>query len=301
MCTYHAQPCADPDCGRCRPPAWKRCCDKCRGTRFGRSMRAAIDSVALTDAQRVFMHKRYLKLVDAYIAKYAYIRVLHIFSKTFITVATVLIPTLLSITQDAASSATVGSTLQWLVLGLSMAVTIVNGLAELFGVSTMYAKYWLTIEPMQSEGWQFVQGTGRYARYPNPAAGFPKFAATLEKMQHLTVRQLSQLDKRGDKSESKAAESGGPPTLRRTEESGTSRISGASGASTSGASSVGAARRIGSREAGDMRAPNPNVNSGSEFLGSMRQLLHTTTTAPSSSSPEEEKKEEQLTDGSFHV
>ena len=50
-----------------------------------------------------------------------------------------------------------------------------------------------------------------------------------------------------------------------------------------------------------MRAPNPNVNSGSEFLGSMRQLLHTTTTAPSSSSPEEEKKEEQLTDGSFHV
>ena len=252
----------------------------------------------LTEPQRVFMHKRYLKLVDAYIAKYAYIRVLHIFSKTFITVATVLIPTLLSITQDAASSATVGSTLQWLVLGLSMAVTIVNGLAELFGVSTMYAKYWLTIEAMQSEGWQFVQGTGRYARYPNPAAGFPKFAATLEKMQHLTVRQLSQLDKRGDKSESKAADAasvGGPPP-RRAEDSSASGASGVLGAPSTGS--------ISSRSAAGYSVPNPNINTGGEFLDSLRQRLDTSahTIVPIAPSPEEaEKKEERVTDGSFRL
>ena len=157
-------------------------------------MKAAINAVSLTEAQRVFMHQRYLKLVDSYVSKYAYIRMLHIFSKTFITVATVLIPTLLSVVKDANSE--LGSTLQWLVLALSMAVTIVNGMAELFGISTMYAKYWLTIEAMQSEGWQFIQHTGKYARYSSQSAAFSKFAYNLEKMQHLTVRQLSHLDKK---------------------------------------------------------------------------------------------------------
>lgn len=106
-----------------------------------------------------------------------------------ITVGSLIVPALLSVQYNVNAAETeVDAAVYWTVWLLSLFVTISNGIMTLFKVDKKYFVLNTTFQHLMSEGWQYIELSGKYSGHKTPMLipshqnQYIIFATTLEKI-----------------------------------------------------------------------------------------------------------------------
>jgi hypothetical protein len=111
---------------------------------------------------------RYIHILEEFSSRCTRYSILYHFGHLMITVGSLIVPALLSV-QYASNdvnlipTANLQANIYWLTWALSLLVTMFNGILVLFKVDKKYFFLHTTRERLRSEGWQYLQLTGRYA------------------------------------------------------------------------------------------------------------------------------------------
>ena len=143
----------------------------------------------LTPIQIRILEIRYVNLVHEYEVRAANIDIIFHFSRAFISLGSVAVPALLSI-QSPTSSNPLG--LYWVTWTISLLVTILHNFSTLFRYDKKYFGIHNTLERLKSEGWQYLELSGRYSghyghRSPTHENQFTYFVHIIEKIR---LRQI---------------------------------------------------------------------------------------------------------------
>lgn len=149
--------------------------------------------------QKNLLKRRYLSVLDDFNVRCSYYSWLFHCSRIIVTVGSLLVPALLSVQY---SDSTVINTksievqVYWVTWGISLLVTISNGILTLFKIDKKYYFLHTTFEQLQSEGWQYLELTGRYSgilnkhkRRPTHANQFLYFCYAIEKIKMKQVEE----------------------------------------------------------------------------------------------------------------
>jgi hypothetical protein len=143
----------------------------------------------LTPQQIRIIEVRYLDVINKYKYRIYYIDFLYHFSRGFISIGSVLVPALLSIQVPSSANSVL---LYWLTWGISITVTILHNILTIFRFDKKYFGIHSTLEKLESEGWHYLELSGRYNHYynhhPTHQNQFNHFTNTIEKL------KMSQID-----------------------------------------------------------------------------------------------------------
>ena len=123
-----------------------------------------------------------------------------------VTFGSLIVPALLSIQNN--SNQTVADITYWSTWTISLLVTTCNGLIGLFSLDKNYIMYGLTLEKMKSEGWQFLQLSGKYVNLDTHDEAFPIFCKNIEdlKIKQIQLEYSEGKSKPGNKMNNKPVE-----------------------------------------------------------------------------------------------
>lgn len=133
---------------------------------------------------------RYINLLRSYHNRLLYIDFIHHFTRTFISLGSVTVPALLSIQSPTSNSSV---SLYWLTWLISVSVTCFHNFVTLFRFDKKYYALHTTYEKLQSEGWAYLELSGRYIshthHYSTHKNQYSHFVNTIEKIQ---LKQISE-------------------------------------------------------------------------------------------------------------
>lgn len=146
-----------------------------------------LDSISLDIVTR-----RYITLLQEYYKrKNLYSQSFHI-TRIIMTVGSLIVPALLSVQYTAGNvtslEANMSAEVYWIVWVLSLLVTISNGVMSLFKVDKKYFVLNTTFEQLLSEGWQYIELSGKYSGQLTPGHTashtnqYPYFCHMIEKI-----------------------------------------------------------------------------------------------------------------------
>ena len=122
----------------------------------------------LDDVQRDAIRLRYIHILEEFSSRCTRYSLLYHVGHLIITVGSLIVPALLSVQYTSNDinfipTANMQANIYWLTWSLSLLVTMFNGILVLYKVDKKYYFLHTTRERLRSEGWQFIQLTGRYA------------------------------------------------------------------------------------------------------------------------------------------
>lgn len=131
----------------------------CQGKKPGPSqvLHELFENLDIEPHQKRVLQERYLTVLNNFQHRANRFTYLFYSARIIITVGSILIPALLSI------EGSVQDSIYWAAWMLSLCVTISNGLIALFKIDKKYFFIHTTLELLQSEGWQYIGLSGRYA------------------------------------------------------------------------------------------------------------------------------------------
>lgn len=120
----------------------------------------------LTDIQRKILVIRFCGVISSYRKRVKLVSYLFNIMRFLVTVGSLLVPALLSI-QSPGSISTLTSPdgIYWSTWAVSLAVTISNGILALFKIDKKYYSLNTVLEQLTSEGWQYLELSGRYSGF----------------------------------------------------------------------------------------------------------------------------------------
>lgn len=124
----------------------------------------ALSNVSLTPLQQSIVVGRYIPLVNHLKYRTARVSMLFHSSRFIITVGSLIVPALLSIQGSSA----VNIEIYWTTWVISLLVTICNAMMSLFKFDKRYFYLHTILEKLISEGWQYIELTGKYSGYNTP-------------------------------------------------------------------------------------------------------------------------------------
>jgi hypothetical protein len=132
------------------------------------SFERALEVIKLKREQEMILKQRYARLI--WHLRWRCKRIAYMFhiSRTIITVGSLVVPALLSIQYTSAPSIAEPNQIYWVTWVISLFVTMCNGLLTLFKLDKRYYFLHTTLEQLISEGWQFIQLTGKYSGFYTP-------------------------------------------------------------------------------------------------------------------------------------
>jgi hypothetical protein len=149
----------------------------------------------LTPVQVRVIELRYLGLLATYSKRIVYVDILHHFTRSFVSLGSVIVPALLSIQSPTSLQST---TLYWITWVISVLVTAFHNIITIFRFDKKYFALHNTYEKLQTEGWAYLQLAGRYSGHhptdpkihiiPTHKNQYPLFVHNIEKIQ---MRQIA--------------------------------------------------------------------------------------------------------------
>jgi Protein of unknown function (DUF4231) len=124
--------------------------------------------VTLDEFNKLLFRRRFLRLHQEFERRCLYISILFHISRLIITVGSLIVPALLSIQYTGGSSKDTTMVIYWTAWTLSLLVTTSNGILTLFKIDKKYYSLHTSMEQLRSEGWQFLELSGRYSGFYTP-------------------------------------------------------------------------------------------------------------------------------------
>ena len=115
-----------------------------------------------------------------------------------VTVGSIFLPAILSIGQmdPAKLPRNFDAISYWASWSISLTVTACNGFLQLFSLDKNYFTYSIVTEQLKTEGWQYLQLSGKYEDSPSHEAAFKVFCKSIKRKQ---IEQEFSGGKAGDK------------------------------------------------------------------------------------------------------
>lgn len=118
----------------------------------------------LNDLQKRILVIRFCGVIKYYRDRVLLVSCLFNIMRFIVTVGSLLVPALLSIqSPGSANSITSSDTIYWSTWAVSLAVTMSNGILALFKIDKKYFSLNTVLEQLTSEGWQYLELSGRYS------------------------------------------------------------------------------------------------------------------------------------------
>jgi len=191
-----------------------------------RSVEEAIDTLPLTPIQISILNLRFLSLLREYRGRSIYYSYSFNTLRIIISIGSLIVPALLSVqytpgtTQSGDNSSQANMEMYWIVWTLSLLVTISNAIIALLKVDKKYYTLNTTYQHLLSEGWQYIELSGKYSGFFLPSEPsshqnqFIFFCNVLEKIRMRNVQD--EFYKVDDHSPSGKTEPLVPPTPLKT-------------------------------------------------------------------------------------
>jgi hypothetical protein len=135
----------------------------------------ALQKTKLDDLHKTIFQYRFLKVLSMFESRCKYIAVLYHILRIFVTVGSLIVPALLSIQYSDTSSNTnmkdpqsFAYEIYWATWVISLLVTTSNGIVSVFKIDKKYFFLHTTMEQLRSEGWQYLELSGRYSGFYTP-------------------------------------------------------------------------------------------------------------------------------------
>lgn len=118
-----------------------------------------------------------------------------------VTVGSIFLPAILSIGQmdPAKLPRNFDAISYWASWSISLTVTACNGFLQLFSLDKNYFTYSIVTEQLKTEGWQYLQLSGKYEDSPSHEAAFKVFCKSIENIKRKQIEQEFSGGKAGDK------------------------------------------------------------------------------------------------------
>jgi Protein of unknown function (DUF4231) len=162
----------------------------------------ALEKTRLTDLEKTILKNRYVKVIHEYQRRAHFFTVCFHTMRFFMTVGSLIVPALLSIqytnsatTQVISDPGTFEYRVYWATWVISLLVTMSNGLISVFKIDKKYYIAHTTLEHLRSEGWQFLELSGRYSGFYTPSVvpthtnQFIFFCSSVEKIKMKQVEE----------------------------------------------------------------------------------------------------------------
>jgi hypothetical protein len=162
----------------------------------------ALEKTTLTDLEKTILKNRYVKVIHEYQRRAHFFTVCFHTMRFFMTVGSLIVPALLSIqytnsatTQVISDPGTFEYRVYWATWVISLLVTMSNGLISVFKIDKKYYIAHTTLEHLRSEGWQFLELSGRYSGFYTPSVvpthtnQFIFFCSSVEKIKMKQVEE----------------------------------------------------------------------------------------------------------------
>ena len=147
---------------------------------FKKRLDPIIDTLKLDDTERYIIKKRFVHEVVHYDRKADKCKKTYNSFRFLVTSGSLLIPALLSIQKIGGTSEQFKNNIYWTTWALSLAVTTCNGFVQLFSLDKNYFTYSIITEKLKTEGWQFLQLSGKYDEYITHNEAFKPFCNNIE-------------------------------------------------------------------------------------------------------------------------
>ncbi len=143
----------------------------------------ALNGCALSPRQRKIIENRYVTSVEKMISDHQWVAIKYNSLMLTVSISTVLVTALISLEKIVGLSVSSRSAIFWVALVASFLGTIANKLLYFTGVNKQYVLESISASKIQSEGWMYVSGSGKYnSRYMNPDEKFDLFMTSVEKL-----------------------------------------------------------------------------------------------------------------------
>jgi len=150
----------------------------------------------LNDLSKEILKNRYIKLINAMEVSSKRANFWFVFLTSLTTVGSIIVPGLLSI-QDRTFNVNSSSSdkldhenkIYWSTWGLSLAVTLSNAMVRLFSFDKVSVTRKLRTNHLKSEGWLFLELSGKYSGKGSHQQVFKEFCSEIEKIRIQQIKE----------------------------------------------------------------------------------------------------------------
>ncbi len=135
----------------------------------------AVDKTKLDELQKIIFKMRFIYVLRTLEFRCKLLAVLFHALRIFVTVGSLIVPALLSIQYSDTSASTsikdpdsFAYEIYWATWVISLLVTTSNGIVSVFKIDKKYYFLHTTMEQLRSEGWQYLELSGRYSGFYTP-------------------------------------------------------------------------------------------------------------------------------------
>jgi hypothetical protein len=135
----------------------------------------ALKEVNLGHLQKVIFQQRFINVLKSFERRCFYVSIFFHLLRILVTVGSLIVPALLSIQYSDTSSTTsmkdpesFAYEIYWATWVISLLVTTSNGVVSVFKIDKKYFFLHTTMEQLKSEGWQYLELSGRYSGFHTP-------------------------------------------------------------------------------------------------------------------------------------
>jgi hypothetical protein len=163
---------------------------------------AAVEHSDLSPLQKTIIHERFINVVKEFETRCYWFALIFHTLRILVSIGSLIVPALLSIQySDTSSSKTITDPdsfayeIYWATWVISLLVTTSNGILTVFKIDKKYYFLHTTMEQLRSEGWQFMQLSGRYSGFhtagiqPTHTNQFVFFCHAVEKIKMKQVEE----------------------------------------------------------------------------------------------------------------
>lgn len=138
----------------------------------------------LSDFQKKILQNRYIDQVKLYIKKSNRYGFLYYTLNLIITIGSIFLPALLAIQNNESYK----EEIYWLTWIVSLIITISNGIIQLYSINTLYIVYNQVKEKLITEGWRYLQLSGKYKK-KNHNSAFKEFCLKIEELKMKQIQK----------------------------------------------------------------------------------------------------------------
>ncbi len=137
-----------------------------------------VEGSELNDLRKQFLRSRWMDQTLWMEGRAAQARTWYYSLRLTTILGGVIIPALVSLSLEGQPAVW----LRWVVFAISLAVAVSSALEGFFRYGERWRHYRQTVETLKSEGWEFFELSGHYARYQSQAEAYPRFAGWVEEV-----------------------------------------------------------------------------------------------------------------------
>lgn len=165
------------------------------------SFEIALNEIRIEPVCKTILKERYIRVLHEFQRRCFFLSIIFHTARLIITVGSLIVPALLSIQYTDTSSATLSDSasmpyrIYWTTWVISLLVTTCNGVISIFKVEKKYYYLHTTLELLRSEGWQFLQLSGRYSGFytpKTPATHMNQFIFFCHSIERIKMKQVEE-------------------------------------------------------------------------------------------------------------